>query len=153
MKRYLTLALTLLLCLGFVACSHIEDVNGEADTGLATLTDAELTAKSPSYSATVTIHSEADGQHTLKVKKFSGMNVLDSVRVKEGTSSVTFTASTELSAGNLSVYVYRDGRILGTLSLCQGATLTLQDPEAGEYELRVAGESAEFTVTYSIEVK
>ena len=153
MKRFLILPLTLCLCLGMVACTHVEDINGEQETGLATLTEDQLTAKTPNYNATFSVYSEGGESSSLKVKKFSGVNVLDSVRIKEGTSSVTFTASTELSAGNLSVYVYRDGRILGTLSLCQGATLTLQDPEAGEYELRVAGESAEFLVTYSIEVK
>lgn len=153
MKRYLIVALTLILCVGFVACSHIEDTNGETETGLATLTNTELTAKAPSYTTTVSVRSEVNGQSTLKVKKFSGMNVLDSVRVKEGTNSVTFTASTELMSGNFYVFVYKDGKILGDLSLCQGATLKLESPEAGEYQLRIAGESAEFLVTYSIEVK
>ncbi len=153
MKRYAIFGLILILCLSLVACSHIEDANGEADTALATLTDADLTAKAPSSSTNVSVRSEVNGQNTLKVKKFSGVDVLDSVRVKEGTASVTFTVSTALSAGNLYVYVYKDGKILGNLSICEGATLKIESPAAGEYELRIAGESAEFTVTYSVEAK
>ena len=153
MKRYLIVALTLILCVGFVACSHIEDTNGETETGLATLTNTELTAKAPSYTTTVSVRSEVNGQSTLKVKKFSGVDRLDSVRVKEGAASVNFTVSTTLTSGNLYVYVYKDGKILGDLSLCKGATLKLESPAAGEYELRIAGESAEFTVSYSIDVK
>lgn len=153
MKRYAIFGLIMVLCLSLAACSHIEDANGEQDTALATLTDAELTAKAPSSGTTVSVRSEVNGQDTLKVKKFSGVDVLDSVRVKEGTARVTFTVSTALTSGNLYVYVYKDGKILGNLSICEGATLALESPAAGEYELRVAGESAEFTVTYSVEVK
>ncbi len=153
MKRYVTLALTLVLCLSLAACSHVQDVNGRSDTALATLTDAELTAKTPSSTSTVSVYSETDGQNTLRVKKFSGVDVLDSVRVKEGAASVTFTVSTTLTSGNFYVFVYKDGKILGDLSLCEGATLRLEAPAAGEYELRIAGESAEFSVSYSIEVK
>lgn len=148
MKHYWIFGLALVLCLGLVACGQIEDTNGEQETGLATITKQELLG-GMGLSTIGSFRSEANGTIEYSVKKFSGVEVFETVRVKEG-QSVTFDVESTLESGNLYIYVRKDGKIVGDLSIGKGASLTLESPQPGEYELCLAGESASFKLTVEI---
>ena len=152
MKRFLMVALALVLCLGFSACGQIEDANGEEDTALATLDKQALLAQMPSSFEMGSVRTTKDGVTQWSIRKFSGVKVLETCTVAKGARSVEFAVGSELEQGNLYVYVYKDGAIVSDLSIGKGSSLTIEFPAAGEYELRVAGESAAFSMTYSITV-
>ncbi len=149
MKRYLCIGLLLVLCLGMVACGQIEDTNGADDYSLVTITQKDLVGGGFS-TKTMTTRLDINGKIEYSVGKFSGVEKIEEVRVKDGASRVTFAVNTTLESGNLYVYVRHDGQIVGELAIGQDDTLTLENPPAGKYELCTAGESAKFKMVIEI---
>ena len=149
MKRYLCIGLLLVVCLSMVACGQIEDTNGADDFSLVTITQKDLVGGGFSSKA-MTARFDVNGKIEYSVGKFSGVEVVEEVRVKQGASSVTFAVNTTLESGNLYVYVRHDGQIVGELAIGQNDTLTLENPPAGKYELCTAGESAKFKLVIEI---
>lgn len=153
MKRICAMIMTLLLCLGLIACGQIADENGDQDTSLATLTREELVASNPTSVEAGSVKSSTDGRMTWKVKKFSGVKVLGSIEVQEGAQSLVISADSSLEKGNLYTFVCRDGEIIGAVATGTGAKLTIKNPKAGKYELRAAGESAAFELSVRMSIE
>lgn len=150
MKRYICIGLLLAVCLGMVACGQIEDVNGENDHSLATLTKEELVKGASSSSKVGFLHTQLNDKHTFKVSKFSGVEVLESVRADDKTQSITFTVDSTHSGGNLYLYVRCDGQIVGDFEIGTKDDLVLENPAPGKYEICVAGESASYELNLTI---
>ena len=153
MKRIFAIMMILLLCLGLVACGQIADENGDQDTSLATLTREELVASNPTSVETGSVKNSVDGKMTWKVKKFSGVKLLESIEMQEGAQSLVVSADSTLEKGNLYMFVCRDGEIIGAVATGMGAKLTIKNPKAGKYELRAAGESAAFELSARMSVE
>ncbi len=149
MKRYLCIGLLLVLCLGMVACGQIEDTNGADDYSLVTITNKDLVGSGFS-SKTMTARLDINGKIEYSVGKFSGVEAVEVVHVKQGASRVTFAVNTTLESGNLYVYVRHNGQIVGEFAIGQNDTVTLENPPAGKYELCTAGESAKFKLVIEI---
>ena len=149
MKRYLCIGLLLVLCLGMVAFGQIEDTNGADDYSLVTITNKDLVGSSFSSKAMST-RLDINGKIEYTVGKFSGVEVVEEVRVKQGASRVTFAVNTTLESGNLYVYVRHDGQIVGEFAIGKDDVLVLEKPTAGKYELCIAGESAKFKMVIQI---
>ena len=150
MKRILILAMALLLCTGLVACGQIEDANGEEETGLAVITKDEL-LESNSSSKVGYVRTQINNTLTLKVNQFSGVEAVDSISVSNGTERLTFSVQSTLNSGNLYIYVRHDGRIVGEFTPGQKDSLTLEQPAPGKYELCIAGESASFELSATMQ--
>ena len=150
MKRYLCIGLLLVVCLSMVACGqHIEDTNGTDDYSLTNITQKELLGNSGAVRF-MSIRSEVNDKIEYSVDKFTGVEAVEEVRVKQGASRVTFAVNTTLESGNLYVYVRHDGQIVGEFAIGQNDTVTLENPPAGKYELCTAGESAKFKLVIEI---
>ena len=153
MKKYICICLLLVLCTGLVACGQLEDTNGEQETGLATLTKEELVATFTGSSTIGTFHSKAGDTLSYKALKLSGVVVLDSIKVTDQTSKLTVSVQSQLERGNLCIYLRCDGKILGQFTPGQSDSLTLEQPTPGQYELCVAGESAKFELSATIQAE
>ena len=150
MKRILILAMALLLCTGLVACGQIEDANGEEETGLAVITKDEL-LESNSSSKVGYVRTQLNDTLTLKVKQFSGVEAVESVSVSKNTECLAFSVQSTLESGNLCIYVRCNGMIVGEFTPGQKDSLTIEKPAPGKYELCIAGESASFELTATIQ--
>lgn len=150
MKRYWIIGLILAVCLGLVACGQIEDTNGENDYSLATLTNEDLLKGASSSTQVGFLHTQINDTHTVKVSKFSGVEVLESVRATESIKSITFLVECTRKSGNLYVYVRCDGQIVGDFEIGAKDELVLDNPAPGKYELCVAGESASYELSVTI---
>ncbi len=150
MKRYWIFGLILAMCLGLVACGQIEDTNGEDDYSLATITEEQLVKGTNSSSKVGFLHTQINDTHTFKVNKFSGVEVLESIRATESTKSITFLVECTRNSGNLYVYVRCDGQIVGDFEIGTKDDLVIENPAPGKYELCVAGESASYELSVTI---
>ena len=157
MKRYLCIGLLLIVCLSLAACNlkfdfnlkHIEDTNGADDYSLTTITKEQLLGSSSSVKF-LSVHSQVNDKIEYSVDKFTGVEMVEEVRAKSGTRSVRFAVKTTLEEGNMYVYVRHNGEIVGELAIGQDDVLVLENPEAGKYELCIAGESAKFKMVIQI---
>lgn len=142
------LAMILLLTLTLSSCSfHIEDTNGD-DISPVALTDEDIIDGHSCVRNVFTSTTNSDGTH-VKCKKLSGVTSLTGIGSGK---TLTYTAAT--TAGNIRICVVSaSGSIYADLIL-DGVPHTLTLPEASglpAYTLRVAGESAAFTMDYEID--
>ena len=146
-KRFLFI-LTLVLC-GVLLCScmsHIEDTNGEDDSSLCSLTDKDI-IDGTSTLKQGSVSSKRNDRGEMKVNKFSGVETVDSINVRDAAETVTFTATVE--SGNFRAVIVKDGEIFAELKTDgEKDSITLTEP--GKYELKIAGESASFEIEYKI---
>ena len=157
MKRYLCIGLLLIVCLSLAACdlkvnfnlNHIEDTNGADDYSLTTITKEELLGNSGAVKL-LSVRSEGNDKIEYSVDKFTGVEMVEEVRVKDGVGSITFAVNTALTEGNMYVYVRCDGQIVGELAIGKDDALTIEKPTPGKYELCIAGESAKFKMVIQI---
>ena len=150
MKKILFLTVALLLiaiCITCVGCvSQIEDTNGESDTSLCSITDQDI-VKGNSAVSVGSVSNKRNDRGTLSVNKFSGVQTVDTINVRDVAESVTCTATVE--SGNFRVVIVRDGKIYADMKT-DGAPNTITLTEPGKYDLKIAGESAKFEMEYKI---
>lgn len=150
MKRYLCIGLLLIVCLSMVACmQHIEDTNGADDYSLTTITKEQLLGNASAISV-LSVRTEVNDKIKYSVGKFTGVEQVEEVRVKDDADSITFAVNTTLEEGNMYVYVRHDGQIVGELAIGKDDALTIEKPVPGKYELCIAGESAKFKMVIQI---
>jgi hypothetical protein len=133
----------------------IPDENGEADYSLSVITDAEICAKSPRFSCKIFgIGIDEDAENaddsvkiTAEAKdSFSGVAVLQKTFCEA--DRVTFMVKCERVSGNLRVVLLDENRsIVHDFTIGESSVFTVENASGKRFELRVAGESAEFTVT------
>lgn len=145
-KRLALLLVLLLLVLSFLtACGQIEDGNGPDDFALVTLTDADILKTLNSYSTVGTVKTELWNQCTYRAKKFSGVFTVTEISCEE---ELTLTSSILCEAGNLRVVLVKDDAIVLELPIREEGSFTLSP---GRYKVRIAGESARFSLTLKYE--
>lgn len=149
MKKLLSILLIATLLLAFSSCtlSHIEDTNGD-DKSLCTLTEEEILGNS-TYVQTISSTSTRGNTITYKAKKMSGVNVMKKSIQPQGNTFV-INSSITLNQGNLRVVVSCDGEIVCDIPLEKNQVTTI-DNLGGKYDIRVAGESAEFEIVLELD--
>lgn len=144
--------------------AEIKDLNGEEDFSLATLTDEDICAEKTSYHC-VAVRLSSSGSKsyvdkdylydvdTVKVSAttpLSGVYILQSTFGK--TDTVRFTVESTQTKGNLRIVLLDENSdIIHDFSVTEGSSYTVNDATGKEFEIRAAGESAEFTVSVSRE--
>lgn len=153
MKRTVCKIVVLLLLLSislltFSSCmSHIEDTNGEDDHSLCSLTDEDM-VDGGSYLQQGSTRSEINGKVKIRINKFSGVNTIESIRIRGEAKKLTLTATVE--SGNFRLFIVKDGEIFADLK-ADGTQDSVTFSDNGEYHLRIAGESAHIEIAYEIE--
>lgn len=151
-KKAISLMLVVLaFCLLLASCDagQIEDTNGDEIT-LCTLTEEEIFAKYNSHVSVGLVNRQLKNEYRFKAKRFSGVYKVGKFKAQGKT--LTIKSDAELDAGNLRIVVLCDGEYLADIPVEKGQTLIFDHPK-GEYEVRLAGESAkiDFSFTYSLE--
>ena len=166
MKKVFSAITACLMVLSLCSCSvlfgetqqTIEDKNGD-DISLAVLGEEELTAEFPeSYCLMAGISTgggtsykeetfhDGDIAEAYAMSPFSGVGI---IQVTYGKSDkVRFTVDAKLSSGNLKVYLFclTDLTIVHEFKIGEKSSYLLENAKDKEYELRVAGESAEYEI-------
>ena len=157
MKKHLIwiipLALLLIAGLAFglftlINASHIEDTNG-ADTALVTLTDADILSNRTSSVATGSLSNTINRMTTLRVNKFSG--VTDATSFTARGDKLTIHFSSTLEEGNFRVVLLCDGEYVMDLPIDGSKAVPIDNPD-GRYTIRIAGESAKFSLKCSYDI-
>lgn len=134
------MTLTTVLC----GCGQIEDKNGTDDHSLCTVTEEELVSNFTKFKSVGSVQSHIGDKFTLSVKKLSGVSSYYDFSVKESESK-TLEFETVLNSGNIRIYIFGDGEIVADIPI--GEKYTYVCNKVGNYEVRVAGESANFSMT------
>lgn len=134
-----------LFALSSCTIGHIEDTNGE-DTSPVTLTDEDI-VKSKSHTATLSSKGHANSTYYYNASKLSGVLSLNKHRVDDGTLVINMTST--LLSGNARICVLLDGEIKAEIPLGEGQSVSLSGN--GLYEIKIAAESAQITVEYTVE--
>ena len=148
MKKIIVLVFSFFILLTLSGC-HIKDTNGEDDFSLVELTDEDF-FKANSSSTTMSTRTQINNKVKIKVKKFSGVELLDSIYVKN--KKLTIKLSSEVKSGNFKIVVIKDDEIIKVLNINEANQEFVIENANGEYLLKVAGESANFSIDYEINV-
>lgn len=166
MKKVFLTVTACLMVLSLCSCSAlfgetnrtIEDKNGD-DTSLAVLSEEELTAEFPESYCLIagvstsggtsykedTFH-DGDVAEAYASSPFSGVGIIQLTYGKS--DKVNFTVNAKLTSGNLKVYLFclTDLTIVHEFKIGEKSSYLLENAKDKEYELRVAGESAEYEI-------
>jgi hypothetical protein len=147
-------AAIVLIVMGRAKPIDIPDENGAEDYSLAVLTDNEICEEAPKYSCRVFgvgIDENADSaNNSAKIvaeakSSFSGVAVLQKTECE--TEKVTFTVNCERTAGNLRVMLMSENMyVLHDFAVGESSSFTVENAKGKTFQLRAAGESAEFTI-------
>ncbi|MBO5866925.1 MAG: hypothetical protein J6Q55_02600 [Clostridia bacterium] len=158
--KFLALVLAMVLmtccmtgCFGdLFLLEHIEDVNGEADTSLATITKEEAVAWTKNYLADNEVEvaaTQADPWAKYSSDKFSGARNIFQAKVgqeiPQGIGTIMFKFNVDVSAGNFYIVLLQDGVVYAEVSTTGSSTITVNNP-SGHYVVLIAGESAKVSL-------
>ena len=173
-KNILLVLLCLCMVLSLGGCTLLtnkfkvetEDLNGEEDFSLAVLTDEDICAEenvcyclafglnvsgSKSYADEDHLH---DGE-TVEASAATPLSGVSLLQLTYGmTEAITFTVECTRTKGNARIVLLDENLdIIHDFSVTEKSSYTVNNAKGKEFEIRVAGESAEFTVNVSREFK
>lgn len=146
-RLFVLILISLTLCLTLTSCKHINDRNGKDNFNLKYITDPQLlfntdgVVKSP-------VKENVDKGIKYSAKKLSGVIELDSIKVNN--EVIIFTISNKVESGNLKIAVTNGVEILKEINANETVSFKLIN-KGSNYYIKVAGESAKFEITYSME--
>ena len=174
LRRLLLIFLALCMIVSLCSCELLinkikletEDLNGEDDFSLAVFTDEDICAEynecycviyglnvsgSKSYADEDYLH-DGDTVEASAATPLSGVSLLQSTY---GTAeTVTFTVECNRTKGNVRIVLLDENLdIIYDFSVTEKSSYTVNNAKGKEFEIRVAGESAEFTINVSREFK
>ena len=174
LRKVLSILVCLCTMLSLCSCTLLiskfkvetEDLNGEDDFSLAVFTDEDICAEynesycviyglnvsgSKSYADEDYLH-DGDTVKASAVTPHSGVALLQSTY---GTAeTVTFTVECARTKGNVRIVLLDENLdIIHDFSVTEKSSYTVNNAKGKEFEIRVAGESAEFTINVSREFK
>ena len=133
---------------------EIADENGAEDHSLAVLTDKDICAENPlfyceTYGVSI---DESTGIYKITAEAgspLSGVSVLEKSVCRD--EKVTFTVECTHSDGNIRIVLLDENmRVLHDFAAEGASSFTLENALGKSYEIRIAGESARFTVNAEI---
>ena len=144
---------------------EIKDTNGEEDFSLSTLTEKEICAESnesycavygftpsgaSSYEEEDEIWHDADTVEAFAETPLSGVALLQMTYGKEDV--ILFTVECNRTSGNLRIVLLDESlNIVHDFDVSEKSTYRLSGAKDKSYEIRIAGESAEFEIKVSRE--
>ena len=169
-------ALLILVCFGmvlsFCGCALLidkikletKDINGEDDFSLAVLTDEEICAEfNECYCVVCGLnvsgsksYEDEDYWHDGDTVEASAATPLSGVALLQSTygtaETITFTVECTRTKGNVRIVLLDENfDIIHDFSVTEKSSYTVNNAKGKEFEIRVAGESAEFTINVSRE--
>jgi len=140
----------ILLLGSLVGCmKQIEDTNGDEDFSIVSISDEKICSNVNSYVAFNSYSVENDGFKTVSIKTFSGVDTVDKTVVFN--QSLTYNIDLTVKKGNFRLILIKDREIIWEFPLNESSSYTVNNG-SGIYELKIAGESAEFSINFSIEI-
>ena len=136
----LPMFLTLTSC-----AAQIEDTNGHDDYTLNTLTNEDF-FKNSSITKFGSVTSKINNQATLKVKKMSGIETLEKINLSSG--NLTINTNLKITSGNIKLVLIYNEEIIKEFKINGEDSYT--GIINGIYYLKIATESANFNLQYSI---
>lgn len=128
---------------------HIEDMNGPDIYSLTTITDSNIINRDVGAKGFSKTESSLSDLVEYKSKKFTGVEEIYSTNVMANRMDITMT-NLQVHSGNLKVVVVYNDQIVHEFKVNEmGETFTLEKPK-GNVSVRVAGESADFYLTYDV---
>jgi len=147
MKKLLATVICAVCLLSLMSCaSHIEDTNGAENTSLCSLTDEDIIDGTSSV-AQKSVSNKRNDRGSMRIEKFSGVQLVDSMNVRD--KAETLTCTVNLKSGNFRVVIVKDGKIFADIKT-DGTEDSVTLTQSGKYELKIAGESANFEMEYKI---
>ena len=173
-KKVLSIFICIFILFSLCSCSLLinkfkvetKDLNGEDNFSLAVLTDEDICAEnnvcycvlfglnasgSKSFENEDYLH-DGDTVEASAATPLSGVSLL---QLTYGTSeTITFTVECARTKGNVRIVLLDENLdIIHDFSVTEKSSYTVNNAKGKEFEIRVAGESAEFNVTISREFK
>ena len=143
-------ALLICVTLGMCSCflfKHIEDTNGADDYSLCTITEERICSGATSSVEFGAVSTSFGSETKYSVQKMSGVKVLSKTNADPANTYVC-TITSSVTSGNLRVCFVNKGKIVYDVEINKTVHVELSNL-SGTLELRVAGESAAFSITVS----
>ena len=133
------------------SCTYgqIEDTNGADDYSLQSISDSRLVKSGVSYSAIGMKEIGGEKERSISISKFSGVYELSYINVKN--HKLTINMESNISEGNFRIVLVGDGEIISDFRINDTDKLVIENL-SGKYSLRIAGESAKFSLVYNINI-
>jgi len=138
-KYYLIVILLLFILLSGCGFGQIEDINGEDNYQLATLTEEDL-VKSKSSSVIIgSFVSTKNNKYTQKVKKMSGVS-----KIIDLSDNSSYSIAFNVTSGNGLVGITCGDDIIKLVN--PNSSVNISVPNGKKYIVQVVGESLEFEI-------
>ena len=149
MKKLAILIISLILasvCL--CACVYIPDENGDEDYSLCKLTENDIISSTDFQAMYSQKQGVQNGTTVYTAKKLSGVYTVDKV-YSNNAGALTIYSTVTLTEGNVRICLVQDGKIVCDIPVGENMETKIENP-SGNYQLRVAGESASLELEYEI---
>ncbi len=144
-KQLIILLLIMPMLLVLSSCSHIDDLNGEDDYTLATLTDEDIINKNNSVSS-FSIGSASKNEYAYVIKKISGVKEIKSLKVNN--NQLVIYTDLKVSKGNCKLVLIKDKKIIKEFKINENDNFVTS--ENGTYIIKLAAESAQIELKINL---
>lgn len=146
MKKLLLIILSLLFLesCGINNLNHIEDVNGDDNYSLNTLTEKDVLSKNPQALFLKSRTTEKNNKFKFSCEKFSGVSDIKTFNLKEE-KVYYFKVNATITVGNGEIFIYSDGKKIITVDWALNQEIKLENIK-GKISFRIAGESANMNI-------
>ncbi len=148
-KHFYLLIVMVVLLFSLCSCKHIEDTNGPDDYHLTTITDEKICSNNSSVIKVGSSESTLGDSGYFKVNKMSGVENLRTIKVNN--QNVEIILSSEVYEGNVRIVLINNKEIINDFELNVSQRINL-DNVSGVYYLKVAAESGNFKINYTVTV-
>lgn len=148
MKRIFITFFALFLILLITGCSFIqvEDTNGDDNYVIQTFSDEDIARTN--HSTSFRLYKTSYNDHgTIKVKKMSGIMLLNTTNANGQT--LIYNINSSVVKGNFRIVIVSNDKIIKDIPINEESSFKLENV-SGSYELKIVGESAEFSLEYAI---
>ena len=132
--------------LTLTSCGQIEDINGSNDYSLNTLTDEDFFINT-NVVKIGSVTTRFNNTVKISVKKMSGVDRIEKINLSLG--SLTITTNLNVTSGNIKLVLIMNDTIIKEFKI--NAEDSYTGTISGNYELKIAAESAKFNLSYTIE--
>ncbi len=145
-KKLFLVLLFISVLLTLTSCGQIEDINGSNDYSLNTLTDEDFFINT-NVVKIGSVTTRFNNTVKISVKKMSGVDRIEKINLSLG--SLTITTNLNVTSGNIKLVLIMNDTIIKEFKI--NAEDSYTGTISGNYELKIAAESAKFNLSYTIE--
>lgn len=149
MKKIISVCLLIICFLFMVSCSHIEDTDN-TNNNLLTIKDENIIEGMSNVSTgRISSSKQSNDEYigTIKVTKMSGVESIKSISGKG--QKLIFNIKNTLETGNFEIVIVHNDVIIHNFGLNEESEFIIEEAD-GTYYLKIAGESAKFSLEYKI---